>query len=95
MSSKQAAGKPVDKRADIWSFGVVLSEMLVGEQLFKGETVSHILVSVLKDDPDLSRVPLKHVGSCGAARKKIHGCVYATSARRDYCSTIHLRSPFP
>jgi len=59
MSPEQAAGKPVDKRADIWSFGVVLWEMLTGEQLFKGETVSHILASVLKDEPDLTRVPLK------------------------------------
>jgi serine/threonine protein kinase len=59
MSPEQAAGKPVDKRADIWSFGVVLWEMLAGEQLFKGETVSHILASVLKDKPDLSRAPLR------------------------------------
>jgi serine/threonine protein kinase len=58
MSPEQAAGKPVDKRADIWSFGAVLWEMLAGEQ-FKGETVSHIIASVLKDEPDLSRVPLK------------------------------------
>jgi serine/threonine protein kinase len=43
MSPEQAAGKPVDKRADIWSFGVVLWEMLTGQQLFTGETVSHIL----------------------------------------------------
>jgi serine/threonine-protein kinase len=57
MSPEQAAGKAVDKRADIWSFGVVLWEMLVGEQLFQGETVSHILASVLKDEPDLSLVP--------------------------------------
>ena len=49
MSPEQAAGKPVDRRADIWSFGVVLYEMLTGGMLFTGETVSHTLASVLKD----------------------------------------------
>ena len=52
MSPEQAAGKTVDKRGDIWSFGVVLFEMLTGEGLFTGETVSHVLASVLKTDPD-------------------------------------------
>jgi eukaryotic-like serine/threonine-protein kinase len=56
MSPEQAAGKEVDKRADIWSFGVVLWEILTGERLFGGETVSHSLAAVLKDEPDWSRV---------------------------------------
>src|SRR6266404_2763407 len=47
MSPEQASGKPVDKRADIWSFGVVLYEMLTGRRLFDGETVSHIMAAVL------------------------------------------------
>ena len=59
MSPEQAAGKPVDKRADIWAFGVVVWEMLTGEQLFHGESVSHILAAVLKDQPDLTRAPAK------------------------------------
>ncbi len=57
MSPEQAAGKPVDRRADIWAFGVVLWEMLTGQKLFEGETVSHVLASVLKDQPDLSLLP--------------------------------------
>jgi serine/threonine-protein kinase len=52
MAPEQAAGKPVDRRADIWSFGVVLHELLTGKMLFTGETVSHTLASVLKDQID-------------------------------------------
>ena len=57
MSPEQAKGKPVDKRADIWAFGVVLFEMLAGRQLFTGETVSEILASVLKSEPEWKRLP--------------------------------------
>ena len=59
MAPEQAAGQAVDKRADIWSFGVVLWEMLTGERMFTGETVSHVLAAVLTKEPDLTRVPLK------------------------------------
>ncbi len=54
MSPEQAAGKTVDKRADIWAFGVVLHELLTGKRLFHGETVSHTLASVLKDPIDFA-----------------------------------------
>jgi eukaryotic-like serine/threonine-protein kinase len=57
MSPEQAAGKPVDKRADIWSFGVVLWEMLTGKRLFDGETVSHTLADVLRAPIDFDQVP--------------------------------------
>jgi serine/threonine-protein kinase len=57
MSPEQARGKPVDKRCDIWSFGVVLFEMLTGQLLFAGETISDTLASVLKTDPDWDRLP--------------------------------------
>ena len=57
MSPEQAKGKAVDKTADIWAFGVVVYEMLTGRQLYQGESVSETLASVLKDAPDLSRVP--------------------------------------
>ena len=57
MSPEQATGSPVDKRADIWSFGVVLFEMLTGQRMFTGETVSHVLASVLRADPDWTTLP--------------------------------------
>jgi serine/threonine protein kinase len=59
MAPEQARGKTVDKRADIWAFGVVLVELLTGERLFRGETISDVLAGVLREEPDLSAVPAK------------------------------------
>jgi serine/threonine-protein kinase len=57
MSPEQASGKPVDRRADIWSFGVVLWELLTGHRLFEGETVSHTLAEVLRGPIDFDQLP--------------------------------------
>ena len=57
MAPEQARGGAVDKRADIWAFGVVLYEMLTGRSLFAGETVSDTLAGVLKSEIDFSRLP--------------------------------------
>ena len=57
MSPEQAKGKSVDKRADIWAFGVVLYEMLTGRAMFEGETVSEVLAAVIMREPDLASLP--------------------------------------
>ena len=59
MSPEQARGQKVDKRADIWAFGVVLYEMVTGRKLFERATVSDALAAVIKEEPDWSRVPAR------------------------------------
>ena len=57
MSPEQARGNEVDKRSDIWSFGVVLFEMLTGKHLFEGESSSDVLAAVLNREIDWSQLP--------------------------------------
>ncbi len=57
MAPEQAAGKPVDKRADIWSWGVVLYELLTGKRPFKGEDTADTLRLILTAEPDLEQAP--------------------------------------
>ena len=57
MSPEQATGRAVDKRTDIWAFGVVLYEMLVGSALFTGETATEVVAAVLRAEPDWTRLP--------------------------------------
>jgi serine/threonine-protein kinase len=57
MSPEQARGKPVDKRADVWSFGVLLWEMLTGRSLFAGDTVTDVIAAVVTREPDLVALP--------------------------------------
>jgi Tol biopolymer transport system component len=72
MSPEQAKGKPVDRRADIWSFGVVLFEILTRRSTFEGETVSDTLASVLKVDPDWSALP---AGTPAPVADLLHRCL--------------------
>src|SRR5262245_38350563 len=57
MAPEQAKGRRPDKRADIWSWGVVLYELLTGERMFTGEDVADTLAQILTKEPDLERVP--------------------------------------
>jgi Tol biopolymer transport system component len=57
MSPEQAKGRAADKRSDVWSFGCVIYEMLVGKRAFDGEDVSDTLASILRGEPDWSALP--------------------------------------
>ena len=57
MSPEQARGGTVDRRADIWAFGVVLHEMLTGRPLFAADTVSDTLAAVLRQEVDFTALP--------------------------------------
>src|SRR6202051_1095037 len=57
MAPEQAKGKPADRRSDIWSFGVILYEVLTGKRLFQGESAVEILGGVLNKKPDISAAP--------------------------------------
>jgi Tol biopolymer transport system component len=59
MSPEQARGEEADRRSDVWSFGLLLNEMLSGRKTFNENTVSDTLAAVLKSDPDLSGLPAR------------------------------------
>ena len=59
MAPEQARGTTVDKRADIWAFGVVLYEMVTGTRLFERETITDTLAAVIKEEPDLVKAPAR------------------------------------
>jgi len=57
MAPEQAAGMPVDRRADIWAFGVVLFEMLSGRQIYARKTMLETLAAVARDEPQWDELP--------------------------------------
>src|SRR5262249_61284319 len=75
MSPEQAKGKEVDKRTDIWAFGCVFYEMLTGTPLHQGDTSQETLASVLRDEPDLTKVPAQ-------ARRLLRRCLEKDPQKR-------------
>jgi Tol biopolymer transport system component len=79
MSPEQARGKPVDKRADVWAFGVLLWEMLVGRKLFTGDTITDIIAAVVTREPDLAALPKT---TPPAVRRLVARCLQKEPRRR-------------
>ena len=79
MSPEQAKGKPVDRRADIWAFGVVVCEMLTGKQMYRGETAAETLASVMMKEPALDALPSN---TSPAIRNLLRRCLEKDSRQR-------------
>ena len=79
MSPEQASGQIADKRSDIWSFGVVLYEMLTGQCLFTGETISHVLAKVLDRELDFNALP---TATAPPVRRLLRRCLERKPKRR-------------
>jgi hypothetical protein len=79
VSPEQAAGKAVDKRGDLWAFGVVLLEMLTGQPVFGGETVTEVLAAVLTVEPDWTTLPAE---TPGPVRTLLRRCLEKDRTRR-------------
>jgi serine/threonine protein kinase len=79
MSPEQAQGKPVDRRADIWAFGVVLFEMVSGRRGFTGDTTVEVLSNVLKTEPDWTALP---PATPTALRSLLRRCLQKDPTRR-------------
>ena len=79
MAPEQAKGKAVDKRADIWAFGVVLYEMLAGRAAFAGDTVTDILAAVVTREPDWTALP---AATPASIRRLLARCLEKDPKRR-------------
>jgi serine/threonine-protein kinase len=75
MAPEQAQGLSVDKRADIWAFGVVMYEMVTGERPFTGSSAMQVLAGVVGREPDWQRVPAR-------VRPALHRCLEKDPKRR-------------
>jgi hypothetical protein len=79
MAPEQAKGKAVDRRADIWAFGVVLYEMLAGRSAFAGDTVTDIIAAVVTREPDWTALP---AATPASIRRLLARCLEKDPKRR-------------
>jgi len=79
MAPEQTKGRRVDRRADIWAFGVVLFEMLAGEPLFTGDGAAEIMAAILREQPNLDRLPRS---TPPAVRRLIERCLIKNPLQR-------------
>ena len=90
MAPEQARGRKVDRRADIWAFGVVLYEMVTGTRPFRGADSDETIASNLTKEPDLDSVPVE-------VRRLIRRCLEKEPKNRlrDIGDAWDLLDPFP
>src|SRR5688572_10328629 len=79
MAPEQAKGKGADRRSDVWSFGIVLYELITGSRMFDGDTVPETLASVMKDQVTLEKLP---EDTPSAIRKLLGRCLERDPRRR-------------
>ncbi len=75
MSPEQASGKPLDKRTDIWAFGVVLWEMATGKPLFEADSLGQTLAAVLTKEPEWEQAPWQ-------LRRLLRSCLQKDASHR-------------
>ena len=79
MAPEQARGRTVDKRADVWGFGVVLYEMLTGRRAFEGSEISDTLAFILTKEPDWTALPAE---TPPAVRRLLSRCLHKERKQR-------------
>ena len=79
MAPEQAKGRAIDRRADVWAFGVVLFEMLTGTRVFEGGDITEVLASVIKDTPSHETLP---ADTPLAIRRLLRRCLEKNPAKR-------------
>jgi serine/threonine protein kinase len=79
MSPEQAKGRPADKRSDIWAFGCVLYEMLVGRRAFEGDDITETIAAIVKEQPDWNALP---AGVSPTLRAYLQRCLHKDPKER-------------